>query len=273
MRANPPTLRRGMPIRRQGSRSQCAIGPFFTGAPGHYFLTVEHGIGGLGGSRVVESCLDGMNWIRIGEYVAGAQDEKVDWAIVHIDDDIRIDTDPLVAVITDPLVLPTLPEKATGVGYSHQAGGHILFESTTFNCGDLNGRVGQSPTYRKQYQCLTAPRSRRADEGVSGMAVYDKAGDVLGIEWAIEWDGPAQRHTFYVQPTSAIVISFAETISALDNRYRSSRVPPVVWPLAKPLADAILEDIAEREKHAARTGAADLRSQLHLFKFIERNIV
>jgi hypothetical protein len=272
MRPQQPVLRRGMPIRRQGTQSQCAVGPFFTGAPGNYCLTVEHGIGGIGNSRVVEANLDGFNWVRVGEYVTGVQNDKVDWAVVHLDDDVVIDAAPPFQIIADPLVAQQLPDKAVGVGYSHQAHGPIVFESGNIRSGNLDGKVDGSPTILNQFLCITNPGARRADEGVSGMAVYDKAGAVLGIEWAIEWNGPQQRHTFYVQPITAVVISFAETINALDDRYRNSRAPALVWGLAKPLADAMQEDVEERRKHAETQNTPELKHPKFLFGFIQRNI-
>ena len=181
-----------------------------------------HGVGASGADRTVEANLGGFGWTAIGDFVTGEQNDRVDWAIVRLYDTIAIDDRP-PANVASP---------ATGVAYSHQAGGTVLFPANAVQRGNLNGPVQGSPTVLDQLQCVTAPGARRADVGVSGMGVFDGSGDVIGIEWAVEWDGPAQRHTFYAQPMGNVAASFFSKVGNLDAQYRDSQVPPPVggWP-------------------------------------------
>src|ERR1700730_11335669 len=122
-----PTLLRGMTIRRSATPgTQCAAGPYFIGAAKRYFFTVFHGVGAPGPDRTVEANLGGFGWTAIGDFVTGAQNDRVDWAIVQLYDTIVIDDQPPANVVNP----------ATGVAYSHQAGGTVLFPANAVQRGD-----------------------------------------------------------------------------------------------------------------------------------------
>ncbi|GAA2975170.1 S1 family peptidase [Actinokineospora diospyrosa] len=234
-----PTLRRGMRVQRQGINAQCSVGPFFQGTDATYFLTVQHGVTGPGNNRVVEACFDGFAYTRVGTYITGIQDEAVDWAIVKIDPGITVDAAVPVGQTAAKFASVAAQKKLTAVGYNYQQGGPALFESADFTHGDLNGRVDNSPTFRQQYQCRTTGE-RRANSGDSGSAVFDQVGKLIGMEWAIEWDGTRDRHLFYAQPIITVAVSLIGRLWDLEVNHPDH--PD--WPLAKPISQQLGSDKA-----------------------------
>lgn len=228
-------LRRGMRIRRQGSNDYCSVGPFLKGKTKYYCFTVQHGMNRIGGNRIVEATFSGFDYVPIGTYVTGGQDDDADWAIVELSD--RVTIDPSIPKDAVAQKFKSAPKvfKMIAVGYSYQQGGVVNFESTKTKRGDLNGRVPNSPTHRDQYQCETTGGGN-VIEGYSGMPVYTNESELAGIQWAVERDG--QQHIFYVQPIEVVT---AKLVMKLVQLIRADQITEE-WQLAEPLAELAFGD-------------------------------
>ncbi|GEM_PF-2992215 len=243
-----PVLKRGMRVCKSGSNSICSVGPLLVVTQQlRYFFTVQHGISPVG-ERYVDATLTGNSYVTVGQYITGVRDEKCDWALVQLNNTVKID-----------LELPAFQAKATGLGFNYQKQPpqYQFFTSDTAfqNCRkDLDGNVEGSPTCKDQYQFITQPGTNEAKEGDSGMAVYSQAGELLGMEWGIYVDRTPQGHghLFYVQPIDTVIASLLDKIQDLKQRNQAAIkggwTVPGAWTLIKPLAD-ILDQMSPQDAH------------------------